>query len=267
MCESLPPSSPAVLHYNSLDMALLDLFRPRWKRTDPAVRLDAVARLTDRNILAAMASTDPDERVRAAAARILSDQARQAVLAGVAKTAGDADARRVAIEKLTDQAVLVDIARTEKDAFLRQTAVFGLTDKAALAAIVANDEDADVRKAAESRLAALNAKPAGAPKPKATPLQGLIIIFTRDFSEKDVFVNSILTKMRARGRPYAEWMTETTPVHILVNPRAQDPSTFAAMAMVQFRRLGINFNVAHLEHATFEGSHGIDGVVLSHWSR
>ena len=35
-------------------------------------------------------------------------------------------------------------------------------------------------------------------------LQGILIIFCKDFSPQDVFVNSILTRMNARGRPYKE---------------------------------------------------------------
>ena len=97
-------------------------------------------------------------------------------------------------------------------------------------------------------------------------LDALIIIFTREFSPKETFVNSILTRMNARGRPYRDWMTEGTPVRILVNPKAQDPMTFTATAMVQFRMLiGDRFDMERLEHATFEGSQGISGVILSHW--
>ncbi|HMY70876.1 MAG TPA: hypothetical protein PLD20_16710 [Blastocatellia bacterium] len=100
---------------------------------------------------------------------------------------------------------------------------------------------------------------------KETPLDGLIIIFTREFSPKEPFVNSILTKMNARGRPYCNWMTNDTPMRTFVNPKAQDPTTFTAMAMVQFRLLIGNFDMNHVECATFESNEGVSGIILSHW--
>jgi hypothetical protein len=97
-------------------------------------------------------------------------------------------------------------------------------------------------------------------------LDGILIIFTREFQPKDTFVTSILTTMKARGRTYKEWMTEKTPVKILVNPDAQNAYTFLAAAMIQFRMMGITFSADRVEHATFQGSHGISGTVVTHWS-
>ena len=98
-------------------------------------------------------------------------------------------------------------------------------------------------------------------------LNAIIIIFNREFSPKETFTNSILSKMIARGRPYSDWMTEKTPLRMLVNANAQDSTTYIAMATVQFRQLiGDQFNMDRLESATFEGSHGIAGVILSHWN-
>lgn len=98
-------------------------------------------------------------------------------------------------------------------------------------------------------------------------LDGILIVFTRDFEPKDVFVTSILTKMKARGRTYKEWMSDKTPVKILVHPRAQDPMTVIAQAMVQFRMMGIPFSAPNVEQATFEGSQGISGTIITHWSK
>jgi hypothetical protein len=103
------------------------------------------------------------------------------------------------------------------------------------------------------------------PKEEESPLDALIIIFNQDFSPKDTIVNSILTRMQARGRPYSSWMRKNTPIHIVVNPQAQNPATFMAMAMVQFRMLGIPFNASRVEYAKFEGGYGVSGVILSHW--
>ena len=97
-------------------------------------------------------------------------------------------------------------------------------------------------------------------------LDGILIIFTRDFEPKSTFINSVLTKMKARGRPYVEWMTEKTSMQVLVSPKAQDPMTFLANAAVQFRTMGIAFSLENVEHATFEGSDGVSGTVVTHWS-
>ena len=97
-------------------------------------------------------------------------------------------------------------------------------------------------------------------------LDGILVIFNREFEPKGTFVNSILTRMEARGRPYKEWMTPSTPVRILIHPDAQNPATIAAQAAVQFRKLGIPFSLDRLEHATFEGSYGISGAIATHWS-
>jgi hypothetical protein len=97
-------------------------------------------------------------------------------------------------------------------------------------------------------------------------LDGILIIFTKDFEPKGTFVNSILTKMTAHNKSYKEWMKENTPVKIFVHPQAQNPNTFLALAMVQFKTMGIEFSAENLEQATFEGSEGISGTVVTHWS-
>ena len=97
-------------------------------------------------------------------------------------------------------------------------------------------------------------------------LDAILIIFNRDFTPKDTFVNSILTRMNARGRPYKEWMSANTPLKVLVHPDAQNPMTFLAQAALQFRMMGIAFSVDNVEQATFDGSDGISGTVVSHWS-
>ena len=98
-------------------------------------------------------------------------------------------------------------------------------------------------------------------------LDGILIIFTKDFEPKYVFIDSILTKMRARGQTYKEWMTADTPVRVLIDPSAQNPMTYIARATVQFQRMGVDFSLENVEHATFEGNQGISGVVVTHWSK
>lgn len=97
-------------------------------------------------------------------------------------------------------------------------------------------------------------------------LEGILILFSRDFSPKETFVNSILTRMNARGRPYKEWMKANTPVKVVVHPNAQEPAAFLAQAAVQFRLMGVPLSAEKIEYATFEGSDGIRGTVVSQWS-
>jgi hypothetical protein len=97
-------------------------------------------------------------------------------------------------------------------------------------------------------------------------IEGVLIIFTRDFEPKGTFVDSILTKMKARDLTYRDWMSADTPVTILVHPSAQDATVIAAQATVQFRMMGIVFSAEKVESATFEGDDGISGSVVTHWS-
>lgn len=84
---------------------------------------------------------------------------------------------------------------------------------------------------------------------------------------RETFVNSILSKMLARGRPYRQWMSASTPVSILVNPSVHDPYQGMAAAVVRFRRLlGGDYSMERMEQADFEGSDGISGIIFSSWS-
>jgi HEAT repeat protein len=97
-------------------------------------------------------------------------------------------------------------------------------------------------------------------------LRAAIIIFTREFSPKDTFISSILGRMEVRGKSYRTWMTERTPLRVVVNPDALDPPAFLAVATIEFRRmLEEAVDLEKVEYATFEGSHGISGVILTLW--
>ena len=91
-------------------------------------------------------------------------------------------------------------------------------------------------------------------------------MFSRDFSPKDTFVDSILDRLEARGKPYRRWMTDKTPLLIRVNSNAQVPAAFLAAATVEFSRaLNERTDLEKVEYATFEGSEGISGVILTLW--
>ena len=80
-------------------MGLLDKLKPqpRWKHTDPAVRLEAVKDVTDALDLIQLAESDPDGRVRRAAVARLDDAA---VLGRIADRDPDPETRERAADRL-----------------------------------------------------------------------------------------------------------------------------------------------------------------------
>ena len=67
-------------------MALSDLFKPKWKHSDPSVRLQTIENISDQSVLAFIAKNDTEQSVR-----------------------------YTALQNLTDQEVLAEIALNEKD--------------------------------------------------------------------------------------------------------------------------------------------------------
>lgn len=156
-------------------MGLFDLIRPKWLHSDPAVRLRAVAGITDARTLIRIAREDTDDDVRQAAIEKIDDAE---VLARIAMTGPIAGAHRAALAKLEDQAVLARVATSAMDPRVREAAVArvtdqtflvgllspshpvairivatgALTDQAKLTKIADDDADASVRAAAAAKL-------------------------------------------------------------------------------------------------------------------
>lgn len=104
-------------------MGLFDVFRPKWKHSDPDVRVAAASELDDENILIEMAAKDREWFVRHHAFDVLrSRDCGQHVYAQLARTASDEEIRRKAIKKLTDQAVLQEVAANDKYRYIRDAA-------------------------------------------------------------------------------------------------------------------------------------------------
>lgn len=118
-------------------MELMDLFRPKWRRSNWHVRLAAVKMLTDQNILGQVARTDGDGHVRVAAAEKLVDDAlAQATYADVSNTPWDEqDIRVAAVKKLVEQTALAAVAESDTFWGLRLAAAEKLTNQAAAQAI------------------------------------------------------------------------------------------------------------------------------------
>jgi hypothetical protein len=86
-------------------MGLLEKLRPqpKWKHVDPAVRLDALPTIddSDQESLAALATEDPDARVRRAAVSRVTDAA---TLAAIVRNESDAATREHAVSRLASLA-------------------------------------------------------------------------------------------------------------------------------------------------------------------
>ena len=99
-------------------------------------------------------------------------------------------------------------------------------------------------------------------------LDALIVIFNKDFVQQKSFMNEILSGMTVRNRTYISWVSDETKVKSFVREDSQNPQVYTAMAFINFHiMLGDKFESSNIEVATFQGTEGIKGVILSHWSR
>jgi hypothetical protein len=104
-------------------MGLFDLFRPKWKHSDPDTRLEAAREMTDQTLLRQMAATDRDWFVRHRVFDIIREQnAGDSVFAFLAKNSTDEEIRRKAVKKLRDETVLEDVAKNDKYRYVRDAA-------------------------------------------------------------------------------------------------------------------------------------------------
>src|SRR5689334_5401269 len=95
-------------------MAFSDLFKPKWKHSNPEVRAEAVRALGD------------DEAT---------------LLATIARNDSDARVRRLAVKRIVDADVLSDVATHDPDESLRKAAI-EKAEELLSAAAVAGDESA-----------------------------------------------------------------------------------------------------------------------------
>ena len=102
-----------------LPMSLFDRLRPKWKHSDPAVRLEAVGVLEDQNVLESLAEHDSEQNVRAAAIRALSSPV---VIARLALSAELASVRELAVERMDDRSLLRKIASSDPSPTVRACA-------------------------------------------------------------------------------------------------------------------------------------------------
>ncbi len=104
-------------------MGLLDRLRPKWKNSDPDVRIAAARELDKPEILVEMAANDPEWFVRHRTFDVIREKFdSQDNYARLAGNANDEEIRRKAVKKLSDQTVLEDIAKNDKYRYVRDAA-------------------------------------------------------------------------------------------------------------------------------------------------
>jgi len=98
-------------------------------------------------------------------------------------------------------------------------------------------------------------------------LDALIVIFNKDFVGEESFMNEILGGLTVRNKPYRSWVSGETKVKSFVREDCQNPLVYTPMAFINFQMmLGAKYDSSNIEVATFQGTEGIEGVLLSHWS-
>lgn len=130
-------------------MAISDWIKPKWKHSDPEVRLGAVRRMgpDDEERLRTLALADADHRVRVAAVERIADEA---FLREIAGSQGDGPAQTVARERLVG--IYRARALESTDPAVQRDAVARLADEDALFEIACAVADPEVRLLAAERI-------------------------------------------------------------------------------------------------------------------
>ena len=123
-------------------MALGDLLRPKWKHSNPEVRLEALAELTDQDgdKLTEIATTDEDPKIRLAAVARIDDQA---ILEQIAATDTDADVLDALTVKIDQH--LRSTVLDSPDAATCQPILARISCEEVLSSIVVDTEHDDIR--------------------------------------------------------------------------------------------------------------------------
>ena len=100
-------------------MSFFEIFQPRWRHADPAVRLGAVEDMTGDDRLGEIAMSDADVGVRLAAAERVTGQE---TLGWLAENAACARVRELAVGRVKDEAMLRRIGGSDVDARVRHVA-------------------------------------------------------------------------------------------------------------------------------------------------
>jgi len=134
-----------------LQMKFLDLLRPKWRRSDPKARKEAVRTLQDAGVLRRIAETDTDDEVcRAALAKLPDD-----VRVRIATASGREHNQLAAVQIVTDATLLAEAAWKAHNKAVALAALDRITADASLLAEVAwKSHNETVALAALDRIAA-----------------------------------------------------------------------------------------------------------------
>ena len=155
-------------------MGFFDLFRPKWKHSNPDVRAEAVRQLDegDLRVLAQVVRRDVDARVRRLALKKIADPELLAEVAGsdaddaLRRTAADKadeillDAAsgtdeakaQAALSKLANAKAITQVAKAGGVESVRKAALSRITEERALADVAKHASDATIRRLAVDRL-------------------------------------------------------------------------------------------------------------------
>lgn len=130
-------------------MAIADMFRPKWKHSDPDVRLAAVRDVGDKEILEDILDQDRNFRVRLAALKKVGDQT---VLGRVVARDENESVRLAALSCLNNLSVLRAVAGMNESEKVRLAAVKKIGEPAVLLDIARKNDNPQVRAAAVRQL-------------------------------------------------------------------------------------------------------------------
>lgn len=119
-------------------MAIKDIFRPKWRHSNPKVRKAAIKKLTDQKLLLNVAINDNVNVVREVAVQKLKHQE---VLADIAKNDTDIMVRCSAIKNINAPEELEDFVNKNEHDFIRLTAIKKINNQNLLYAIAKNDTE------------------------------------------------------------------------------------------------------------------------------
>jgi hypothetical protein len=163
-------------------MGLLDLFRPRWKHSNPTIRAEAIKdfssedlsklsqvarhdsdprvrrialkKIVDLDLLAELAASDPDEGLRRDAGEKLGELQLSLALAGE-----DEEKSLAIVAKLTSQRAFAEIAARGQNETVALAALARLTEERRLTEVAQKTRSKAVRTAARDRLGDVEKKP------------------------------------------------------------------------------------------------------------
>ena len=130
-------------------MNITDRFRPRWKNSDPDIRIMAIGQIRDPGILADIAAKDGNFRVRLKALEHIQDSG---VLQKIAMADDNPQVRIAAVCKLEDPLVLRAVAAHDLEAKVRLAAVDKIFKTDVLQEIAGRNPNPHVRLAAVRKI-------------------------------------------------------------------------------------------------------------------